>query len=310
MIAVPTVAAALSWADQRLSAAGVEDGRLEARILLEHCLGLTRAQLLCQPGHPLTPRELGAYRALVARRADREPLAYVVGHWEFLGLDFAVDSRVLVPRPETELLVEEALKVLQEVFGRGIDAASVRDTRRDPGALRFDGGHGLQARVADVATGSGVIAVSLAVRRPDVLVYALDISSDALAVAAENAHRHGVSRRVVLLQGDLLQPLPEPVDVIVANLPYVSSADLVDPQPEVAREPRLALDGGPDGLELLRRLIGQVSRLLLPGGALLLEIGASQGPAVVALARQAFPGASIRLVADYAGLDRVVVVRP
>jgi len=305
-------ATALARASRRLEAAGIEDPRLEARILMERCLGLSRVELYREPDRPLSPAELAAYESLVARRAGREPLAYVVGHREFFGLDFLVDRRVLVPRPETELLVEEALRVLGELpLQRDRPPLPPRAGGAEQGLRGERGARSLPSPapvLADVGTGSGAIAVSLAVHRPDALVYAADVSAEALEVAAENARRHGVAGRVVPLLGDLLAPLPERVDLIAANLPYVSAADLARAQPEVAREPRLALDGGADGLAVYRRLLAQAPGCLRPGGALLFEIGAGQGSAAVEMAAQAFPGAAVRLLRDHAGLDRVVVV--
>jgi release factor glutamine methyltransferase len=165
-------------------------------------------------------------------------------------------------------------------------------------------------QIADVGAGSGAIAVALATHLPEATIYALDDSAGALAVTARNAHRHGVSNRVRPLQGDLLAPLPGAVDIITANLPYVTTGEWETLPPEIRLyEPRGALDGGPDGLGLIRRLLATAGRCLLPGGALLLEIGASQGEAVCTLARQSAPQSTIRLYQDYAGLDRLVVVQ-
>ena len=168
-------------------------------------------------------------------------------------------------------------------------------------------GEGIRSAV-DVGTGAGGIAISLAVEAPGLRVYATDLSPDALALAEANARRHGFADRVTFLLGDLLEPLPEPVDLIVANLPYVATADLAA-QPELGWEPRLALDGGPDGLDAYRRLLEQAPGRLAPGGRLLFEIGAEQGEAALALARRAFPEGAVRLHRDYAGRDRVVEVR-
>jgi release factor glutamine methyltransferase len=271
---------ALRWGAQTLTQRAIGTPRLDAEVLLAHALGITRAQL-----HAYSPGQLGSaesdsYRQFIERRARREPVAYIVGHKEFYGLDFFVDNRVLIPRPETELLVEKAIEISQR-----------------------------QAVVSDVGTGSGAIAVSLAVHLPKTLVYATDASLRALEVAARNCRRHGVEDRVRLLQGHLLAPLPEPVDLIVANLPYVSEAELAQLPPEIRHyEPKEALNGGPDGLDYIRRLLSQAGEYLVPGGAILLEIGATQGEAVVALARQHFPAARVEVMRDYAELDRVVIV--
>ncbi|HFD39187.1 MAG TPA: peptide chain release factor N(5)-glutamine methyltransferase, partial [Anaerolineae bacterium] len=184
----------LDRAATRLRDHGVESPRFDAELLLAHLLGTNRAAILAHPDRSLSPELDARFRNLVARRADREPLAYLLGHREFYGLDFLVDPRVLIPRPETEHLVEEALRLASRL----------------PPSLR----------IADVGTGSGAIAVALAVHLPQALVYALDASAEALAVAAANAQRHGVAGRIRCLAGDLLTPLPEAVDLIVANLPY------------------------------------------------------------------------------------------
>ena len=273
---------ALAQATTGLENAGLEESRLDAEILLAHALGITRAQLHAHPQRELSSAELASYRQLVERRAQREPVAYIVGHKEFYGLDLFVDNRVLIPRPETELLVEQ-----------GIEMAQARSLHL----------------IADVGTGSGAIAVSLAVHLPQALVYATDASPGALEVAACNCRRHGVEDRVRLLQGRLLEPLPEPVDLIAANLPYVSQAELAQLPPEISRyEPREALSGGPDGLDHIRCLLAEAGGHLKPGGVVLLEIGATQGPAVVALAEHRFPAARVEITQDYAGLDRVVMV--
>jgi release factor glutamine methyltransferase len=275
---------ALRQAVRTLSNEGVESPRLDAELLLIHILGMSRASLLAWPERRLTMKQLAAYRDAVARRAAREPLAYVVGHREFFGLDFAVDPRALIPRPETELLVERALQIL--------------------GSMR----PGDKQRVADVGCGSGAIVVSLAVHLPKAILYALDGSTGALALTADNARRHAVEDRVCCLLGDLLRPLPEPVDLITANLPYVTTQEWESLPPEIRRyEPRAALDGGPDGLSLIRRLLAAAGPYLRPKGTILLEIGAGQGPAVLSLARQSFP--QVQLSQDYAGLDRLVAIQ-
>ena len=272
---------ALAQAAAVLEKANIEEARLDAEILLAHALGITRAQLHAHPQGQLSSAELANYRQLIERRARHEPVAYIVGHQEFYGLDLLVDSRVLIPRPETELLVEKAIEISQR-----------------------------RSVVADVGTGSGAIAVSLAIHLPQVLVYATDASAGALEVAARNCRRHGVEDRVHLLQGHLLEPLPEPVDLIVANLPYVSQAEWAQLPPEInCYEPREALDGGLDGLDRIRRLLARAGEYLRPQGAILLEIGATQGEAVVALARCHFPAARVEIARDYAGLDRVVMVK-
>jgi release factor glutamine methyltransferase len=278
------VGGALARASERLGGAGVDSPRLDAELLLAHVLDSSRSAILAHPERRLGSEAEARFRALVARRAAREPLAYLLGHREFFGLDFAVDPRVLVPRPETELLVEQAL-----ALARCLPSAPL---------------------VADVGAGSGAIAVSLAVHLPRATIYALDASAAALEVTAANARRHGVADRVHCLQGDLLSPLARPVDIVTANLPYVTGAELETLPPEIRdHEPRAALDGGRDGLDLVRRLLAMAGPYLNRGGAILLEIGAAQGQAASDLARACFPSAAVDLQQDYAGLDRLVVVR-
>jgi release factor glutamine methyltransferase len=274
---------ALAQATAHLDNQGVESPRLDAELLLAHVLGANRAAILARPEQQLTPKQLTRFRALVARRGNREPLAYIVGHREFFGLDILVDRRVLIPRPETELLVERAL-------GIAISIAA-------------------PLRIADVGAGSGAIAVSLAVHLPEATVYALDHSVEALELAAENARRHHVADRVRCLHGDLLSALDGPVDLITANLPYVTTDEWQELVPEIRNyEPRSALDGGPAGLDLISRLLAAAEAYLRPAGAVLLEIGAGQGIAATALARKHFAHARVQLVQDYAGLDRLVIV--
>ncbi|MFN3762142.1 MAG: peptide chain release factor N(5)-glutamine methyltransferase, partial [Anaerolineae bacterium] len=255
-----------------------ETARLEAEVLLAHVTGLTRTALLAHPERPLTADEQAHYQDLLARRRAGVPLPYLTGRIEFCGLEFIVTPEVLIPRPETETLVERALA-------------------RDP------------RTVVDVGTGSGCVAVALAVRLPRARVYATDLSRAALRVAAINAHRHGVADRIHFLQADLASPLKGPVDLVVSNPPYVAEEEWASlPESVREHEPRLALDGGPGGLRVIRRLLADAARLLCPGGAVLVEIGAAQGPAVAALARAAFPKAQVRVHPDLAGRDRILEV--
>lgn len=272
----------LRWAVSSLEEAGIESAQLDAELLAAHVLGLSRTQLYVRVDRALETQAEQTFRELVLRRVRHEPVAYILGHKEFYGLDFQVDRRVLIPRPETETLVEVALTIARQ---------------RDLGLM------------AEVGVGSGAIAIALAINLPGAEIYAIDSSSDALDVAAENCRRHDVSDRVYLLHGDLLAPLPGPVELIVANLPYVSTAELSTLAPEITKyEPVVALEGGPDGLDQIRRLLEQVGPCLKPAGLLCLEIGATQALAVNQLVRSQFPEASVALVRDLAGLDRVVVV--
>ncbi|MCS6879777.1 MAG: peptide chain release factor N(5)-glutamine methyltransferase [Oscillochloridaceae bacterium] len=285
-----SIAELLQDAATRLQATSATP-RLDAELLLAHTLGWPRARVLAERRHLPSPEQAAAFAALVARRERGEPVAYLVGHKEFYGLDLEVTPATLIPRPETEVLVELAL----------IEARRLLQTQSDAA-----GWPGLT--IADIGTGSGAIAIALATHLPQALVYAVDISPEALAVAERNVARHRLRERVRLLQGDLLAPLPEPVDLIVSNPPYTVYAEIA---PEVrAYEPRLALDGGPNGVAVYRRLLAMAPAALRPHGALLLEIGAWQGQAVADLVRTALPGAEVRVHQDLAGRDRVVVARP
>ncbi len=279
-----TLGEALAQAAKDLAANGIDDARLEAELLLRHILGLDRVALYTSLEQTVTPEQAAAFSALIQRRITREPAAYITGHKEFFGLDFQLARSVLIPRPETELLVEKAIDLAGTVFTQS-------------------------CLIADVGTGCGAVAVALAVNLPHARIYATDISSAALEISSSNCLRHDVSDRVTLLQGDLLGPLPEPVHLIVANLPYVRRSELVELSPEISKfEPHLALSGGADGLRMIGRLMGQAGRNLLPSGAVLLEIAHDQGQAVCEMARRYFPDSEIGVVVDFSGLDRVVSI--
>jgi len=279
---------ALAWAMSHLSAVGVDTPRLDAELLLCQALGWSRTRLYAHPEQVLSEDERTRFRRLVRWRVQREPLAYLLGHKEFFGLDFVVDPRVLIPRPETELLVERAIAWLQDALS----------TNPAPS-------------VADVGTGCGAVAISVATHLPSARVYALDISAGALEVARTNCQRHGVEDRVELLQGDPLAPLGRRLDLILANLPYVASEEYVTLQPEIVDyEPRAALDGGPGGLEVIRRLLEQAGDHLALGAAMMLEIGAQQGLQSRALALRSFPTAHVEVHRDHAGRDRILEVDP
>lgn len=271
--------------------------RLDAELLLAHVLGWPRARLLAERAHVPTPEQTAAFAAALARRASLEPVAYILGQKEFFGLDFYVDRRVLVPRPETELLVELALAVARRL-------TTDRPPQESLGRSSVIGRRS-SLTIADIGTGSGAIAVALAAHLPEATIYATDISADALAVAASNVERHGLAGRVRLLHGDLLAPLPGPVDLIVSNPPYTVLAEV---EPNVlAHEPHLALEGGPDGAAIYRRLLAMAPEYLRPEGAILLEIGAWQGELVAGLLREALPAARVTIHQDLAGRDRVVL---
>lgn len=277
-----TIARALIWATSVLRDTS-PTARLDAELLLAHALGIGRARLLAEHQQPLDQGAHERFGQYITRRAALEPVAYLIGAREFYGLALYVDSRVLVPRPETELLVELAL-----AYGRA-QAARLAELR-----------------IADICTGSGCIAIALASQLPAARVSATDLSADALDVARINCARHQLGGRVTLLQGDLCAPLVGEFDLLVSNPPY-TILSVID-EGVRRHEPHLALDGGPDGLSIYRRLLACAPAYLAPGGALLLEIGAEQGAAVSALAQRSFPHARIMVHRDLAGHERVVEV--
>jgi release factor glutamine methyltransferase len=284
----------LLWTTSRFEERGLATPRLDAEVLTAHALGLPRLQLYVQFDRPLLPPELATIRELVKRRQAGESVAYAVGKKEFYGLDFEVDGRVLVPRPDTETLVDEAL-----------DRVGRKPAREGVGDTAAEGEAAGAPRIADVGTGSGAIAVALAKQRPDAAVFAVDISPDALAVARANATRNAVA--ITFLEGDLDTPLRAhaPFDLITANLPYVRTADIAGLAPEVRAEPALALDGGADGLDLVRRLVAAAPALLAPGGALVLEIGAGQAEETARLCAAAGL-TDVRRRRDLGAVERVV----
>jgi release factor glutamine methyltransferase len=270
----------LARARSVLGAASIEDAPFEAELLLRDTLKIDRVQLYLDFDLELSPKQQESYWQRIERRLNHEPAAYIVGHREFYGLDFLVDSGVLIPRPESEMLVDRALELTRN---RTLSA------------------------IAEVGTGCGAIAISLALNLPHTTIYATDISAAALRVARRNCRRHGMTDRVFLVDGDMLDPLPGSVDLIVANLPYVRQSELTGTGP-LTREPRLALDGGPDGLQKIRRLCLQAGSKLNPGGGLLLEIGQGQAEAITAFLHNVFPSPEIELVPDLSGIERVVSI--
>ncbi len=262
-----------------------DEPELEAELLLRHCLGVDRASLYRLLTAELSEEEQLRFRELVRRRLIHEPTAYIIGRKEFFSLDFEVTPEAIIPRPETELLVELAIEVAQE----------------NPSAQAL--------HIADVGTGCGAIAVALAIALPEAKIAAVDSSAGALELAKRNARRHSVERRIRFISGDLLKTLNERVNVIVANLPYVTTADWKALPPEIREhEPRLALDGGEDGLRVIERLLQQAPGRLTPSGVLLAEIGHNQGRAAKAAARTVFAQAAVKIVPDLAGRDRVLAV--
>jgi release factor glutamine methyltransferase len=282
---------ALQSVTQTLRGAKIADASVEAEVLLGHVLAVCKTGLYTEPERSLTSAERQRLRRLVRRRLAHEPAAYILGHCEFYGADFFVDSDTFIPRPETELLVEEAVELARRISHQGE-----------------------QTTIADIGTGCGAIAISLALALPQAKVYATDISASALKVAEVNCRRHGVNGQVELLQGNLLEPLPQGVDVMVANLPYVKDREFVDLSPEIREyEPTIALAGGRDGLDKIREMLEQMGGKggvhLGEGPAyLLLEIGQGQGEMVTSLVNDCFPQAGIELVPDLGGIERVANV--
>jgi release factor glutamine methyltransferase len=265
----------------KLAANGIDDASLEAELLLMHAMGVERAGLYVRLEDDLSPEDTRVLSKLVSRRLKREPAAYILGHREFYGLDFYVDSSVLIPRPETEMLVEEAISHARQSFPSG-----------DP-------------IIADIGTGSGAIAVSLARSLPKAGVCGVDIFPRALDIAALNCIRHNV--RVELLAGDLLAPLPQPVDMIVANLPYIADGDMAGLSDEIREyEPSVALAGGEDGLDVVRRLIADAPQRLKSGGAVLVEVAPAQVDALKAWAGVLGPWSQVEQVSDDSGFARAL----
>ena len=259
----------LDWTTQRFTEAGIAAARLEAQILLAHVLGCTRMQLYTGFDKPLADAELASYRGLIKRRLAGEPVSYLVGETEFWGLPFHVESSVLVPRPDTETVIEVA--------------RAARPDRAAP------------CRILDLCTGSGVIAVSLAREYPAAQVVATELSPAAAALARRNAARNAVADRVDVREGDLFAPVRgERFDLIAANPPYIASPVIPTLAPEVRREPVIALDGGPDGLAFYDRICAEAREHLAPGGAIVLEHGFDQADAVGArLTAAGFTGVTL-----------------
>jgi release factor glutamine methyltransferase len=296
----PVVAACVASGTLLLEQAGIETARLDAECLVAAGLGCPRWHLILEPNRRLSPEEFSRILRLLQRRERREPLAYVLGVREFWSLPMAVSAGVLVPRPETETLVEAALAAWGEP----------RATSHEPRTASREAG----PTIVELCTGSGAVAIALAKELPAARVLATDLSWRALRVARANAARHGVAARIEFLRGDLWRAVngqapAGSVDLVVANPPYIRSPELATLMPEVQWEPRLALDGGADGLRVLREIVASSPDRIRSGGVLLLEIGADQAEAVGALlaASGRFEPARLRL--DLAGRPRVVVAR-
>jgi release factor glutamine methyltransferase len=275
-----TIREALQWARGRLRSSPTP--HVDARLLLQHVLRVAQPYLAAHPEQPLTDVQREQFRDLVRRAEKSEPIPYIIGETVFYGLPFFVTPDVLIPRPETEHLVQAARD--------WADSHRVR-------------------RIVDVGTGSGCIAIALARQLPAVQVLAVDVSSAALEVARRNVQRHGLEKRIRLLHSTLLENVEQSVDLIAANLPYVSDAEWTVLDDGVKwYEPAGALRGGPDGLDFIRRLLQQARPLLRPSGAIFLEIGWRQGEPAIQLAQTFYPTARVTLKQDYAGLDRLVII--
>ncbi|MBN3033321.1 MAG: peptide chain release factor N(5)-glutamine methyltransferase [Candidatus Saganbacteria bacterium] len=272
---------AIDWGTDQLCARQIEEPRLEAEIILVHALGIKKSELILHQSLTVKDESFKRYKELIGRRGKREPTAYILGFQPFLGFDIIVNRSVLIPRPETEFLAEQALKVA---------------------------GRGSRVIIADIGTGSGCLAVALAKKLPLAEVYAIDSSNDALKVAKKNAEQYKVGNRCHFIKGNLLEPLKEPVDLIVANPPYIPSAEIKKLQPEVRDwEPKRALDGGKDGLDHIRKILKESPKYLKPGGRLVLEFGFGQAAEIERLAAGNFEKSEI--IKDYAGILRVMSTR-
>ncbi len=275
-------------AQQMLEGAGIANATQEARWLLAYALEMKHHELASRTEQSVTAEQLARVMSVVRRRESREPLQYILGTQEFCGLEFSVTPAVLIPRPETELLIQETVR---------------------------EGGFAEGIVLVDVGTGSGCVAVTLATILGGMRIFALDCSRDALSVAKGNAERHGVSDKIVWLEGDLLSPLREysvagAVDAIISNPPYIAETEWAGLQPEVRDyEPRQALVAGPQGTEFHERLIHDSKQFLVPGGLLVMELGQGQAPLVRRVAEAAGGYTGLQTVKDEAGIERVLIAR-
>ena len=288
---MPSLRTVIQETHRTLESAGIPDARLEAEVMVMDVMRMPRQAIFAEQESQVSQQQEEQLAAIVTRRLTREPLAYILNYREFYGVNLLVNQDTLIPRPETETMVEHAL---------------------------FMALMGMESRelvIADVGTGTGAIAVNLAIHLPAARIYASDAYDATLDVAAYNVRMHNVADRVTLLKGDLLEPLPEPVDVIVANLPYLPTDRIPTLQPEIQWEPSAALDGGPDGLDHIQRLLTQASTAhgtrggrLKSHGVILLEMDPEQMPEARRMASEAFPAAAITVEPDLGGLDRVLSV--
>ena len=281
---MPLLREAVQQTHRTLEASHIPDARLEAEVMLMNVMRLQRHDLFSQQETEVSSQQEQVLAQILERRLQREPLAYILQYKEFYGVNLLVNPNVLIPRPETECMVEHAL------------------------FMALMGMETPELVIADVGTGTGAIAINLALHLPAARIHAVDFLDDVLDVAAYNIRAHNVADRVTLGKGDLLEPVPEPVDLILANLPYIPTERLPNLQPEIRWEPQHALDGGPDGLDLIRRLLRQAPAKLKEHGIILLELDPEQFPKVEELAKEVFPEAETSVEKDLANLDRIFVV--
>lgn len=310
-----TIGRILKWTEQYFKDKGIESPRLDAEVLLAHVLEKQRIYLYVHFDEPLQPAELAAYREMIKQRVLRVPVAQILGEKEFMGLTFKVTADTLVPRPDTEILVQAAVERLKAMKGEakapedealadGEEASSAAD--RDEAAADVSQE---PLRIADIGTGSGAICLSVLRYLADTVADTVDISPAARAVAEENAASLGLADRVTFHTGDLLQPLVGMTfAAILSNPPYIPEADIAGLAPEVRlKEPHTALSGGQDGLDFYRRLAKEAPAMLVPGGFMAFEVGIHQAEPVAALAKANPLIARTEILPDYAGIDRVVV---
>ena len=291
-----TIAKLLDWTTAYFKTYKIETPHLEAEILLAHALKLKRIELYTGHERILNQNELNHFKTLIQRRSKHEPLAYITGFQPFMSLDIFVDRSVLIPRPETEKLVEVAIDTIKSISRR---SDSQSDQTGEAKSLAY-----AAYTIADIGTGSGAIAISLAKYLPDIIIIGIDSSDAALKVANKNSNLHNVENRCQFRHGYLLEPLTEKVDLIVANPPYIPSEVIATLQPEVKDwEPHSALDGGKDGLNFINQLLEKSPLHLKAQGFLIMEIGFDQAEKVKEKALNHFQ--TIKIIKDYSGKDRI-----
>jgi release factor glutamine methyltransferase len=284
-----TIRAALAYGQGQLGASA--SPALDARLLLEHVLQVEHAYLIAHPERQLAARQEATFRRLVRRAALREPIPYLTGWAPFYGRRFRVSPAVLIPRPDTEFLVEQALAWLGDRSGAA-------------------GGRQGAPLVVDVGTGSGCVAITLALESSLERIAAVDVSATALSIARQNAEGLEAADRLVFHQGSLLAPIDGRPDLIVANPPYIADPEWTAIDDGIKwYEPDIALRGGPDGLAVIRQLLGEAAQRVAPGGAILCEIGWQQGSTARALARTFFPQANVEILVDFGGQDRLLAIQ-